>query len=247
MSLLRILAPALVMPSVIGLACVATGLIRRRPTTSLIGLLALWIAATPATAHLLTRIVERWSERRTVESVPDADAIVVLSAGVRNVPGPKGSLELDDLDRFLGGLDLLRAAKAPLLVFTGGWTPERPEVPTVGSVLADRAISLGANPNAVRTTGLVCNTEEEAEAVKRLLQQDGRPLHVLLVTSAYHMHRATQEFQRAGLVVTPFPVDFQTLPSLPLGLRTWIPSGAGLSGSEAALHELLGWLWCALR
>ena len=51
------------------------------------------------------------------------------------------------------------------------------------------------------------NTADEAVAIRRLLP--ARQSRVLLVTSAFHMRRAQRLFERQGLQVLPFPVDFQ--------------------------------------
>ena len=66
------------------------------------------------------------------------------------------------------------------------------------------------------TTVPVVNTAEESEAVVELLSNRGvkiydpaGQLRILLVTSAFHMPRAQRLFERAGLQVIPFPVDFQ--------------------------------------
>ena len=56
------------------------------------------------------------------------------------------------------------------------------------------------------STPPVVNTAEEAAAIRQLLPTGAR---VLLVTSAFHMRRAQRLFERQGLKVLPFPVDFQ--------------------------------------
>jgi hypothetical protein len=53
----------------------------------------------------------------------EADAIVVLSEGRVVVPGKAAVSEWSDADRFFGGVELFRAGKSPLLVFTGGAAP----------------------------------------------------------------------------------------------------------------------------
>jgi hypothetical protein len=53
--------------------------------------------------------------------MPEADAIVILSGGRVPAPGDPPLSEWRDADRFFGGIDLYRAGRAPLLIFTGGW------------------------------------------------------------------------------------------------------------------------------
>ena len=65
-----------------------------------------------------------------------------------------------------------------------------------------------------------------------------------LVTSAFHMRRAQYLFERQGLKVLPFPVDFQARGRWAGPLwrdpTQWLPSARGLDDSSRALRELIG-------
>ncbi len=105
--------------------------------------------------------------------MPTADAIVGLSGGRVVAPGVAAISEWNDGDRFWGGIALYQAGKAPLLVFTGGWSPGQPNAKPEGEVLISYAKALGVPSKALRTTGLVVNTAEEAQAVTALLGRQG--------------------------------------------------------------------------
>ena len=100
------------------------------------------------------------------------------------------------------------------------------------------------------STPPVVNTAEEAVAMRRLLDasKNSEVLspRILLVTSALHVRRAQHLFERQGLVVEPFPVDFQARGAWagPLWRDPiqWVLSAAALDGSFRALRELLGCL-----
>jgi len=81
----------------------------------------------------------------------------------------------------------------------------------------------------------------EAAAIRQLLPARAR---ILLVTSAFNMRRAQRLFERQGLKVLPFPVDFQarSLWAGPLWSdpTQWLPSARALDDSSRALRELLG-------
>jgi uncharacterized SAM-binding protein YcdF (DUF218 family) len=74
------------------------------------------------------------------------------------------------VDRFEGGVGLLRAQKAPLLIFTGGFVPWRPEDRPEGDILKERAVNLGVPRDKILVTGKVGNTEDEASAVKEMFK-----------------------------------------------------------------------------
>jgi uncharacterized SAM-binding protein YcdF (DUF218 family) len=94
----------------------------------------------------------------------------------------------------------------------------------------------------------VRNTAEEAREIAGQLPMGSA---VVLVTSAFHMARAQRLFERQGLKVVPFPVDFQatgTWAGQPLAdpLR-YLPAAAGLDSSSRALREWLGRLLYGVR
>ena len=238
--MLREILPLILMPTFIALALLAVALRTRRRWPVVVALLMLWVASTPVVSNLLMRAVEGWRVRQATTDAPNADAIVVLSFGVRDVPGDSGAIEVDDFDRFLGGFDLYKAGKAPRLIFTSGWSEWKPNLPLVGDALIARARDIGIPASALSTTGKASNTEQEAAGVAQLLGvgKSPAPPRILLVTSAYHMSRAEMLFRRAGLEVIPFPVDFQT--KLGITARSFIPNSDTLKHTDSALKEIYG-------
>ena len=91
------------------------------------------------------------------------------------------------------------------------------------------------------STPPVVNTAEEAAAIRNLLPARAR---ILLVTSAFYMRRTQRLFERQGLKVLPFPVDFQARGRWAGPLwrdpSQWLPSARALDDSSRALRELLG-------
>jgi uncharacterized SAM-binding protein YcdF (DUF218 family) len=236
--MLREILPLFLMPTCVVLALLVVALRTRQRWPIVVALVLLWAASTPVTSNVLMRAVEGWRVRQVTSEAPNADAIVVLSFGIRDVPGDTTSFEFDDFDRFLGGFDLYKAGKAPLLIFPGGWVASRPNLPLMGDVMIARARDFGVPASALSTTGKASNTEQEAEGVAQLLGVGKSPTtpRILLVTSAYHMSRAEMLFLRAGLEVIPFPVDFQT--KLGITPRSFIPSGGTLQQTDTALKEI---------
>ena len=145
---------------------------------------------------------------------PQADAIVVLSGGRHPAPGPDRISEWHDPDRFLAGVALYRA----------------------------EAVDLGVPVTSIGLTDRVTNTAQEAEAIRRLLPHD-QP-SVLLVTSAFHMRRSHVLFERQGLTVLSYPVDFQARAAWAGSIwhdpLQWLPSSRSLDDSSRALRELMG-------
>lgn len=236
--------PLLMLPFGVGLLLLFAGLRLRRRALMWGAILILWVGSTPWVSEHLMRGAEAGAIRLSAVESGTADAIVVLSAGRIVAPGPAGISEWGDPDRFFGGIELFQAGKAPLIVFTGAWLPWAPNEPLEGTVLAGYAKALGVPSDRILTTGRVSNTADEARAVADLLR--GRqlaPPHVLLVTSAFHMPRARHQFESAGVVVSPFPVDFQISAGSAVTLIDFVPSSGALSKTERALREVYGRLF----
>ena len=80
---------------------------------------------------------------------------------------------------------------------------------------------------------------------KFLLEKDLqlKSYKIILVTSAYHMKRAKKIFEREGISVLPYPVDFKSNKSLKTSLRNplkWIPTASHLNSSSIAIREIFG-------
>lgn len=246
--MIRELFGHLTMVAPVVLALAAFGIWRRKWTPIIAATALLWISSTPFISDTLIKMIEGDFVRPSMSTVTTADAIVVLSFGAQRVPGDSGAIEFDDFDRFLGGYDLFQAGKAPLLLFTGGWSQMHLDQPVVGDALMARALSLGVPESALAVAGRATNTREEAAAVKAFLSQRAptgatgeSTQRLILVTSAWHMSRAMRAFEDAGLDVHPYPVDSRAPTSTTI--LSFLPSGEALADTERVLHELLGRLY----
>jgi uncharacterized SAM-binding protein YcdF (DUF218 family) len=243
---------------------IAGGLVFGRRKLIWFGLALLWIASTTMVSGRLTRIVEGGAQRLRATDVPGAEAIVVLSEGRSIAPGPARISEWIDADRFFGGIELFKARKAPLIVFTGGASPRDSTATPEGAILRGYARDFGVPDSSILVTGRATNTGEEAAVVAQALAAAGgsktaragardprQKWRILLVTSAAHMSRARRMFERERITVIPFPVDFRGSAggriSIISAFLSLIPNAAALEGTESALRELYGRLFYALR
>mgnify|MGYP006201968725 FL=1 len=175
------------MPLGFSLILLVVGLVSRRCWPVVTAALLLWVFSLGLVSQSLWRWLETPWQRRSALEAPQADAIVVLSGGRHPAPGAARVSEWEDPDRFLSGLDLFRAGKAPRLLFTGGASPFLPGQPPEGQRYLQEARQLGIPAAAMASTPPVLNTADEAVAIRRLLP--ARQSRVLLVTSAFHMRR----------------------------------------------------------
>ena len=242
------LLPLLLLPLGFAFLLLIFGAARGRRWPGIAALALLWIFATPLVAEALWRWLEWPLKRRTAAVLLQEErpsAVVVLGSGRHPAPGPARASEWIDADRFFAGIEahsnLQRKGEGSLLIFTGGWWPTQPHLPPEGDLLRHYAIDLGVPADEVLSTSKVRNTADEAKEVSRLLPNGSK---VMIVTSAFHMHRAQRLFERQGLTVLPFPVDFQasgTWAGHPLSNPlNYLPTAHALSSSSRALREAMG-------
>lgn len=177
------------------------------------------------------------------EKAAKADAIVVLGGMVNPLAPPTDRPEyLGSVDRILAGRDLIRLQRAPFLVVTGGSGLLGQQGKSEALILQDWLLKDGVSPEKLIIESKSRNTAENARFTRRMLKQnpdtrDGKK--ILLVTSAFHMHRSVLVFTKAGFEVIPFPVDYNTTIGTPFP-EGYLPTPANLLHSTYAIKEYAG-------
>ena len=193
----------------------------------------------------LWKLLEYPWKRLDYSIVKSSDGIVVLSSGRSLPPGSSKIIEWSDPDRFFAGIDLYKANKSNRLIFTGGINPLFPGLPPEGDIYIKEAIAMGVPKKDLFSTFSVTNTLQEAKAVKKILNNEisSSQKEIILVTSAFHMKRAKKVFEREGIAVFPYPVDFHSNKSILSSLRNplnWVPSSSSLNSNSIAIREIIG-------
>ncbi len=185
-------------------------------------------------------------ELRDGEPPPSALAacrfVVVLGSGHTDAPGLAATLQLSEagLSRITEGSRLLHALPSAKLVVSG---PPVGANPSHATVLARAAESLGIVRERIVFVDTARDTEDEANAVKKLVGD----APVALVTSAWHMPRAAGLFRHAGVNILPCPAGFLGNRNRDFRLDDLTWDSESLFRSNWAWHEYLGLLWNALR
>ncbi len=242
--LLALIATSIVLPPGPSIILLSLALLFRHPGTRRVflalGLVSLYVSSIPASADWL----RGWLETSPPVSLEHsaAEAIVVLGADRRH-----GAMEYGG-DTIVGlGLERLRYAawlqkKTGLPVLASGGPAEGeavPEAELMRGILKEFGVEVAWMEKESR------NTYENGLFSSRLLKGVGIG-EVLLVTHAWHMPRAREAFERAGLRVIPAPTGAMA-PGHVMDFRDWLPSASALRMSYLALHELLGRCWYRYR
>ncbi len=89
-------------------------------------------------------------------------------------------------------------------------------------------------------------TWDNAVNTKEILQQL-KIKKIILVTSAWHMPRAVDSFNRVGIYPIPAPTGFSPPQQPPSDPSSWLPSIDAFNDSHWALHEYIGSGWYRVR
>ena len=238
--------PLLVLPLGLVLILLLLGHFFRKKWAVISAISILYFFSLGIISDSLWRFIEAPWERKDISSLPRANAIVVLSGSLHPSPGKAKINEWNDPDRFLAGVKIYKFGKASTLIFTGGINPLIPGFPPESEFYLEEAKSLGVPESAIKLTPPVINTAEEALAIKNIIpiNRYGKRKKIILITSAFHMQRAKKVFEREGLSIIPYPVDFKRVGAWageswknPI---KWMPSANSLVKSSNALREILG-------
>jgi uncharacterized SAM-binding protein YcdF (DUF218 family) len=210
----------------------------------LAAILLLGFMACPITSDWLINSLEKQYPDKGIEGVNAAQAIVVLGGSLKmpSETHPNSGLTSSS-DRLLEALRLYRAGKAPLIAASGGDNPllmsarEVHEAEEMRSLLEE----WGVPESAIVVEDASVNTHENAIFTKRILEARGIQ-HIILVTSAIHMPRASAAFRKAGFDVEAVPADFVAGRPDEATIFAWVPASGALVNSNSALHEWIG-IW----
>ncbi len=240
-------------PLMLGLLGLLTGAILTRigwrkcaTTAKVAAVVWLWFWLSTFPSRWIGRPFEACFPPRPLNEIPTADAIVELGGGMAGhvLPGYGAEME-QSADRTWCAARLWKAGKAPAVIPTGQGVADGDAAFLADYGIPDAAIWVENNSR---------NTEENVKFTTQLLRtkvKAERPC-ILLVTSAWHMRRASLFFAKYAPDIKVFPVaaDYEhTLASeRRLSMLDFLPNADALARNTALFKEFLGyWGYRLLR
>lgn len=212
-----------------------------------LGLLSLWLLATPLGSGLLAAGLEQDGPLRVADKArwQGAQAIVVLGGG-RDRAAEFGGIDVPNYwtaSRLRYGAWLYRQTGIPLAVSGGIVRPSEKE--SEAAVMA-RSLQQDFIVNVRWQEGRSRTTWENAQYSRELLQPEGVN-KIVLVTQSLHMRRARMIFEHFGFEVVPAPIDFGRDATMQPWLLQLAPSLIAFVRSAQSLHEYVGLVTYRLR
>ena len=201
-------------------------------------MILLFILTSPLLSHLALKSIE-WPPKPKDE-IPLLETAVVLG-GMVTFQDFTDQLQLNgNVERIEEAIDLYHERIVSSIILSGGsgsvLKPDQKEANALEEFVIKRGVrrkQLILEPNSR-------NTFENAANTSKLLDSLGiSDQPVLLITSAFHMNRAVRCFQKQGVNIIPYPVDFKRS-SLDWSPDWIIPSASAITTWELVIRESIG-------
>lgn len=226
---------------VLSLCCVWLWRFRQkwpRRTLAAIAILGVLFMATAGgflPRFLLDALQQHYCVAAPIQAAPST-VFVLLTGGAVKVPGTEQTLPtMLSYSRLVKTVQLYRACLArqsTCTILVSGGDPKALGV-SEAQTYQSQLLALGVPANDVKCESTSDNTYEEAQHVKLWLT--GHPYdQIVLITSAFHMQRSVQNFQRVHIPVIPAAADYLTVSSRGFAV------GYNLLLMDIAIHEYVG-------
>ncbi len=225
---------------------------RRQRRRLLVGALALfWVLGNPFLVNELARIWELNGcappPPRPAQDTTVRVAVVLTGALTNNnlQVTPARPLLAPQGDRLAQALFLYKTGRVQKILISGGagsavfgGEETRPEGRESMTFLA----LAGVRPQDMRWETHSRNTRENALFSAQSLRREFHTNRCVLVTSAFHLRRATACFTKVGLTVTPFPAAYIQQPRRFYVAELLLPHEEAFADAMHLLRELFGYV-----
>ncbi len=205
-------------------------------------LLVIVFFSNPRVAHFLAKNLEKQYPQIELHDIARHDAIIVLGGGLRIPLSPAKHTQIGfGSDRYWYATQLFRAGKADRIILSGGNVYEQTGFKGEAYYAAQLLQSWGVPSSAIIFESNSRTTEQNSVFSLSVIQQE-KIQSALLVTSAIHMPRAYEIFNKFPIPITPATADVLIREQYSPVIFSWIPSAGALSLSTRAMHEYYG-IW----
>ncbi len=192
------------------------------------------IAYSPFSNSLIKPLENQYKAYLEIDS--NINYILVLGSGhvTNNNVSKISQVSNTALMRIAEGIRIYKQLDNAKIIFSGY---AGKDIKTPHAFIAkDVAISLGVSKENILTQEEAKDTQEEAELVSKIVNNE----KFILVTSASHMPRAMKIFQNQSLNAIAAPTDFLSKED---GDYLREPRAKEIRKTEVAMHEYIGMLW----
>jgi uncharacterized SAM-binding protein YcdF (DUF218 family) len=224
----------------------AAWIFRKRSLKKTLLIIALCLFILFGNKWLLNLFAKNWQPNPVA-----VNTLPVYSCGI--VPGGFASPDADgngyfnsSSDRFIQVLKLYHLGKIKHILISGGNGKTNDIHFREAAWVKGELHAFGIPDSVILTEDKSNNTAENAVNTKHILDSLRLPPPYLLITSAFHLPRASLIFKNAGVDANPFPCNYTTGRGA-FGFEDLIPGPSTLLAWDPFLKETVGYLWYKLE
>ncbi len=190
---------------------------------------------------LFDRFMNAWEVAAIPEhSLGHFDAVILLT-GMATYDPQNERLEFNDrTDRLMQAINLIKDGKADKIILCGGPATVSGSDSLETGLIKNYLEKLGIGDSNIFLETKSRNTHQNAEMLKPILEKKLPAGKFLLVSSAWHLRRATACFHKSGIKVVPYSTDRFSGPVKYDIDYLLFPSSATLFNWEKLFHEWIG-------
>jgi len=191
---------------------------------------------------LINQVMSKWEYPATPrDQLPLTKTAVVLGGMLNQDSEPEEQVHFSEsVERILEALLLEKSGLTRELIISGGSGSVLDQSKKESIRLKQFVDELYKKPPKIILDTISRNTYENAVEVYKILElREMTDQPILLITSAFHMKRSILCFQKQGLTVIPYAVDFKSKP-LDFDLGWLVPSVNALMLWEIVIKEWVG-------
>jgi uncharacterized SAM-binding protein YcdF (DUF218 family) len=205
----------------------------------LTGLIILYIFSNSLLLHF---VVSAWEKplQRFDSVTPGSEAIVVLGGMAALEKGSQRVVFSSSGDRLIQALELFSEGKAKRIVISGGAGNLLGEQKPESELVKEYLKRIGYADSLLFAETQSKNTAQNAEYTAILFSRNNWPKNIVLVTSAFHLYRATLCFEKQGFQVTGYGTD-PLMPTERISVAdALLPNADALSRWNLLIKEWVG-------
>ncbi|MEJ7692854.1 YdcF family protein [Daejeonella sp.] len=177
---------------------------------------------------------------QTLSSVDHYDiGIVLTGVTYTRSSAPDRVFFSKGADRILHSVQLYKAGKIKSILIAGGSGSLTKKKISEAKELRAVMLLCGVPNDVIHIEEKSRNTHESALYTKKLTDSLQVKSTMLLITSAFHIHRSLRCFRKLGMQVDGYGVDYYT-GDRAIGFEDFIPDVTAIYLWEVLIHELVG-------
>lgn len=225
---------------------IAAWLLKRPALRNTCKVLALTIFIVFGNQWLLDVYARSWQPQPVVLQSNAGYSCGIVAGGFASPDGNANGYFNASSDRFIQTVKLYKQGIIKNIIVSGGNGKQDEKSFREGRWVKDELIAVGIPSTDIYVEDQSDNTAENAENTKHILDSLHLPPPYVLITSAFHMPRASLIFKKAGLNIINFPCNYTTGMG---GFSAWdlVPRPSVLLGWDTYLKETLGYFWYKLK